>query len=833
MAQSAYTCQNDLRRGQVLEDSALNGIDFIDVMDSAAVALGLDRQTTLVLHFLRPISGLTAPNFVLSGGVRTSDVAVVWAYPATAIPSALVTAQQAAYFAALEDAANVMVLRTNGSGDYSTYTLVLVSGSGQQQPPTGYDPRLASVDFSFKVECPSDFDCAPASTCAPAVTVDVPIDYLAKDYASFRQLMLDRMATTIPNWTERSPADLGVALVETLAYAADRLSYFQDAVATEAYLGTARRRTSVRRHSVLLGYDMHDGCNARAWVFLKVDPRFGIVTIAGPGGTGANEAGTLFTTQSTFPAGYLSIKDAQDTVTAGQSLPFEAMHGLTARSAHNSIRIYTWSDNYCCLPVGATSATLRDDGPEPLQLQVGDALLLEEVFSPVTGVAADIDVSHRCVVRLTSVTPNIDPLFGTHLAEITWAADDALTFALCLSAPIAAQGGQMKTDLSVARGNMLLVDHGLTLFSEPLQPQIVPSTGLYRPTLSSTDVTFTVPYDDTAARAAAVSSISTQDPRTALPSILLQGLDDVWQPVRNLLNATPFEHSFVLETEDDGTATLRFGDGNLGDLPESNLTANYRIGNGSAGNVGPESITNITVPNILQVRNPLPATGGTDPELTEQVKLYAPQAFRVQQRAVTAADYSEITERRPDVQKAQATRRWTGSWYTMFVTVEREGADADAAFEANVATYLAPFRLMGCDVQVEPPIFVPLDIAFTVCVKDGYLRSSVEAALYQVFSNQLLPDGTAGFFYPSNFTFGQTVYLSQLVALAMKVPGVQWVNTEDTGARQSRFQRWGVAPDNELATGEIDFSALEIPQLSNDPSAPEDGRIQFFMLGGL
>ena len=45
------------------------------------------------------------------------------------------------------------------------------------------------------------------------------------------------------------PSDLQVALVELMAYAGDRLSYYQDAVATEAYLGTARKRISVRRHA--------------------------------------------------------------------------------------------------------------------------------------------------------------------------------------------------------------------------------------------------------------------------------------------------------------------------------------------------------------------------------------------------------------------------------------------------------------------------------------------------------------------------------------------------------------------------------------------------------
>ena len=58
----------------------------------------------------------------------------------------------------------------------------------------------------------------------------------------------------MPDWQERHVPDLGIALVEVLAYVGDYLSYYQDAVATEAYLDTARRRISVRRHARLVDY---------------------------------------------------------------------------------------------------------------------------------------------------------------------------------------------------------------------------------------------------------------------------------------------------------------------------------------------------------------------------------------------------------------------------------------------------------------------------------------------------------------------------------------------------------------------------------------------------
>src|SRR5262249_31255607 len=154
----------------------------------------------------------------------------------TGQPTPAEAANLAATLNALDDPTRVLVVRTDRAGDFSTYTLRLVdSGPGSADlPPEDFDPQLSEVAFSFKVECPSEFDCRTDDRCTEPAAAPPPIDYLAKDYASFRRLMLDRMAVTMPGWTERNAADLGMALVEVLAYAADHLSYYQDAVATEA-----------------------------------------------------------------------------------------------------------------------------------------------------------------------------------------------------------------------------------------------------------------------------------------------------------------------------------------------------------------------------------------------------------------------------------------------------------------------------------------------------------------------------------------------------------------------------------------------------------------------
>ena len=358
--------------------------------------------------------------------------------------------------------AQVLTVEVDQPGDFSIYTLRLVIDAQHPEPPDGFDPRLSAVDFSFKVECPSDFDCRTKRVCPPEPQPSPDIDYLAKDYASFRQLMLDRLSLLMPQWQERNPADAGVALVELLAYVGDYLSYQQDAVATEAYLGTARRRTSVRRHARLVDYFMHDGSNARVWVQVRVSADS--VPVA--------KGTQLFTRAAGQPTLIPPPPNsrAYERALAAHPEVFETMHAARLYQAHNDLFFYTWEARECCLPRGATRATLRGHFPN---LTGGDVLIFEEIVNPRTGQAADADPAHRHAVRLNRVRawdqhqePLTDPLNGQPITEIFWDAADALPFPLCVSIKTKAATGDQ--DASVARGNIVLADHGRTIGPEDL-----------------------------------------------------------------------------------------------------------------------------------------------------------------------------------------------------------------------------------------------------------------------------------------------------------------------------------------------------------------------------
>ncbi|HEX8229995.1 MAG TPA: putative baseplate assembly protein [Chloroflexia bacterium] len=890
-------CEDDKRRLQVRERKVagkpLNGLDYLDVAED---------QVTLTLYFLgKAPPDITANNIRIEGGRRVRGIRV--------INTRVCRAKD-------QEQDDCIKVTLDKPGDFSSYTLRLVEARGDRPGDVslgfdqGFDPRYTQLDFSFKVNCPSDLDCLPDASCPPEPLNEPEISYLAKDYASFRQVILDRLALVMPEWRERHVPDIGITLVELFAYVGDYLSYYQDAVATEAYLDTARQRISVRRHARLIDYRMHEGCNARAWVVvetqadralnLNVDPFYFV--------TGRNNA--LPAESRVLQAA--GLKDIQ----AGQYEVYEPLWPKPRTNlyrAHNEIRFWTWGDQECCLPRGATSATLVDEWEalpseaeeqyEPpqyarqaqpstrqtrqaqqaqvdyktppayeqperqrrLKLKPGDVLILEEVLGPETGNPADADPRHRHAVCLTRVELNVDELYDQPVVEIEWAQEEALPFPLCISSVTQSPCCDYLENVSVARGNVLLVDHGRTIDLEDLgsvpvieragecrddcwPPDVTEVAGRYRPRLRETPLTFSQPLTP----GCPASRLVRQDPRSGMPQVRLEergrgangsnGPEVQWSAIYDLLASSGADCNFVAEMDNEGYAHLRFGDGELGCAPRagSAFAATYRVGNGIKGNVGAEAISHIVFRNPvsgeeLRARNPLPATGGVEPEPISEVKMFAPATFRRRlQRAVTAGDYATLVdEKQPDgtpmlpgVQKAAASLRWTGSWYEVQVAVDRTGqTEAAAPLLKKVNDYLYSFRRIGHELRVLPARYVPLDIELVVCVLPEYLRGHVKAALLQRFSNRTGRDGKRGFFHPDNLTFGTSIHLSELVALAQSVPGVESVQVK-------KLQRQFEGPDGEIENGVLPVGPLEIAQLDNDPSFPELGTLKLEVRGG-
>jgi hypothetical protein len=794
-------CGDDARRAQLRTDPDLNGIDHIEVVTEPRD----ENQRVLELHFVEKAPGqedaleallaelLAAPHRItVEGGERIRGIRAI----GTERPPGR----------------DHLRVRVTEPGDFSTYTLAVRSEA--------IDPAYARCDFSFKAGCPSRFDCRPRDVSEVESLEEPLVDYLAKDYASFRQALLDLIPSRIPEWTDRHEADLGMTLVELLAYVGDQLSYYQDAVAHEAFLQTARRRTSLRRHALLVDYRMHDGASARTFVHIRLQS----------GAHGVLPKGTPLLTRIDVPLGS-DMPEHPPVLTGGRAARapgvadavFETAADLRLDSDLDDITIHDWGRRRCTLPRGATSADLVGD--LSALLAPGDLLLLEEVRGAPEGLPQDADPDHRQVVRLTEVEATEDRLLGIELTRVRWADEDGLAFPLTVSAR---WGDEDFDDVAVARGNLVLADHGRTVRHEAVLDQ-PPGRRAARLALPERPVSRRVP----ASLGEPAHRLLTIDPHAAAPEVRVAAAapgevaPDEWTPVGDLLGSGPFDRHIVVESEEDGRATVRFASGGLGLAPPdgAQLAARYRVGTGTRGNIGAGKLVHIIpppgAPAIDSVRNPLAAWGGAEPESAERVRRLAPVAFRLEQRrAVTAEDYAQAAELHPDVDRAVARFLWTGSWLTVFLAIDPRGReDIPPAMELSIRAWVERFMQTGYDLEVHGPVFVPLEIEADVCVGREHFRSDVEQALLEAL------DTRSGFFHPDRFTFGTPLRLSELYAAMQAVPGVASVVV-------TRFRRLARPAAGELAAGVLTAGPLEILRLHNDPNFAERGTLRLRMGGG-
>lgn len=851
----------EARRAQVEAVSELAGIDFVEVLPPGEPGpSGSPMQRILLVHLLNAsvVDEWSPGRVQVIGGVRPdpviNPVRVLWAHPVLTISTADgdpvdplppgVTDRDSRLIdealprrAAVRD--RVLAVRTSSSGDWSTYVVGLFAPDGHSVP-AGFDDVLCSAPFLFTVDCPSDLDCCPPQA-APARSGGSPLqDYLARDYEALRGRLIDRLSTLMPAWTDRNPADPAVMLAELFAHLGDRLAYWQDAVAVEAQLGTARRRASVRRHARLLAYPVHEGCSARVWLALATSAP---VTLA---------AGAAVT-DLVLPGGGIDAPLLPVQVHDLGGTVFETVADVDLHPARNALALHAWGDPEHVLPTGSTSAFLvsPSSGADP-DLRAGDVLILADLpaagpGNPAGGPVEAGDPARRQAVRLDrDPVPHTDAAVDPPVSvwEVHWHPDDALTTPLIVSEP--GPDGRARPR-AVALANVVLADHGASVAAEELDPPQATPGRTYNPRLPRDGVAWVdPPLWPSSPRGGVIASGATTlgrpDPATAVAALILDDGRRTWTPRTDLVASSRLDTHVVVEAEPGDGTRVRFGDGITGRLPgtQSTFSARCRLGGGRSGTVGAGRLTTWlpradgTPPvsgALITVWNPLPANGGSDPQDLREVRRLAPFAYRRQLRAVTPEDHAAVAESVSGVQRSVDRRRWTGSWYTHEVTVDPVATRIDdLSVPAAVADLLEIRRMAGVDVEVARPVDVPLLIEIHVCLHPGYEPGQVELQLLDAFSARALAGGGTGLFHPDRFTFGSPLHVSDLVSAAMGVAGVSWADVVTFARLRDPDPEAATAAN--LADGAIRVQAREVLRCDSDPNNPEAGRVEFVIGGG-
>ena len=816
------------RLQQLVSQNTVCGIDFVDVAESQMVL-----DVYFFTHDAAPQANQILP------GLTIDDVEIYAPFGADTLPD--ITVDSIAW--QTPGGRTVLTISTSTPGDFSLYRLRINDAR--------VDIYFNDVSFSFKANCELDLDCAPSEpNCDSGNLVDFPVNYLARDFNSYRDSLFEFASLRYPQWEDRLEADVGVMSAELVSAIGDELAFYQDKILQEAYLQTAVQRRSIKRHAQLVDYWPHDGLGASGQLVVR----------ASAGLSGVINAGT----------GVYALSDTDEPIyyEVGRGLE-ESVAGLAyaINSTINELLPHSWDEDDRCLPKGAQevyieghlAADLAFD--DPVSDPTGKWMVISERESKLSPCPA------RHLVRVTSIAETRDEIIGQDITRLAWDKPYALP-------------AEVELESLVIYANVLPITAGQTFEHRFVTGQEISTLGI--PEFESVQMTQSVERmgnNDNTDYYQTLPDIdenqlvflsADDDSYTARPEILIQEteftgiswayLPSTWGWRQSLLGVNSSQAAdkhFCLE---DGTwgrvvgywrdgvehvhqdylanlgKTICFGNGEFGRVPPEGtiFSARYRLGNGTQGNVAPDAITRLTVdePLIEFLFNPFTLSNGIDAESDQDVKRFAPQAFRaVTYRAVRKEDYAEAAERLDWVQRAGAGERWTGSWLSMFVTPDPLSSESSSSSlvspeqSVELCAQMERFRQAGREVLTAQPKFADIDLVIKVCVKATSYIGDVKAHLQKLLLGQDENGQSNGYFADRNFTFGTPVRRAQLEAVVHSCPGVRAVLSIEL--RRRGWFEWRAFTELAYTVG-MD----EVVRVENDPLHPSRGSLKLVMEGG-
>lgn len=245
-------------------------------------------------------------------------------------------------------------------------------------------------------------------------------------------------------------------------------------------------------------------------------------------------------------------------------------------------------------------------------------------------------------------------------------------------------------------------------------------------------------------------------------------------------------------TLDAETGTATFGDTVRGRAPQEGeriRVVRYRFGGGAEGNVPAGAIDKHESGSAVDVTNPLPTAGGAPAETLSEGLERIPGEFRRHDRAVTRSDFAELAFATPgrEVGRAEClplfhprTRATDAAGVVTVVVWPRhdplhpDAPRPERGLLRRVHAHLDARRLVTTELYVVPPVYRVVAVSVAVQAKPGYsadgVRRWVELVLRQYLA-PLPPFGPEGHGWP----LGRRVHSPELQAAALQVEGVEYI----------------------------------------------------------
>ncbi|MFE3518251.1 putative baseplate assembly protein [Streptomyces sp. NPDC059166] len=572
-----------------------------------------------------------------------------------------------------------------------------------------------------------------------------------------------------PEWTDHNVSDPGVTLIETFAYLVDQLLYRLNRVPDKNYTAFLD----------LLDIRLFPPAAATAEVdFWLSAPQPDTVVL--PAGTEVTTAGGESEEAVVF-----------GTVDELRVIPSELIRLVTApRTGEQTDRTGMLADGH--------DVPCFQASPEP-----GDALL----FGLPTAVP-------RCVVavRLDSRVEGVgvDP----RQPPLVWEAWDGGGWRLCETGTDTTGGLNRPGEIMVfmPAGHTASVIGGTragwlrcrVTEAEPGQPFYSESPTVREATVFTVGGTMSVEHAETVTDVHLGTSegVAGQTFRLGRPPVLLDGEPPVvevstpegwqrWDVVQHFGRSGPADRHVRVDAttgEFDFPPALREPDGSLrhrGAVPPKGASvrvARYRTGGGPAGNVarGAISVLRSSVPYVARVGNREAARGGVAGETLANAKLRAPEALRMQERAVTAEDY-EILSRQaaPSVRRVRCLPAGGPGAVRVLVVPDAVADEGDDRLRleqlipsdqvlGTIARTLDERRLIGTRLVVEPPVYQGVTVVARLMAAPGDTDRVREAALRALFRHlNPLHGGPEGTGWP----FGRPVQYGEVFGVLQRATG--------------------------------------------------------------
>lgn len=656
------------------------------------------------------------------------------------------------------------------------------------------------------------------------------VNYLAKDYETIRDLMISNIERSMPGWQDNTPADIGLMLLEILAYNADYLSYRQDFAANEAYLKTALLRTSLSRHARLLGYFPDEGCAPRTLLTFQV-------------------AHPLTISQGTsFLSDHKDLRhrviernsDLFERMLIGGSTCFETRLPLDALPELNQLRVHNYDLQEYTLFSGSTSATLELPirfQHIPIPIKPGNILVFQQ--SPEMKNYASSIQGHYLrahAVRVTHVEhtrQEVDKAQKQTLVMVRWDSEDAFPRDMPIST-LPTNPGNTLQSLATVFANVVEAEYGLTRSIELSIPTQIQAAD-WQPQIQATPL-HSSPILREAMSPPITHFLNSPSGQLTYPTIQLQegpligtkseGISQQWVPSRDLLQHDANSRVFMVDENEGDTVKLRFGKNGMGRTPSlgRKYTAHIREAKGSNGAVGSNVLT-IAAPvgseieqyytHLLDVNNPLPATPQRARQSNISIQVKAPEMTRQRNVCVTLNDYESRVLTISNVKSAKVRMIEGEPWPYVHIAILSDHGNVDGTLTKRVAMMLEPHRPLGRRVLVSGPQAIPIEIVLNVIPTPSHSEIELAREIEQAIGNtdQL---NNQSLFSANKLHFDQVIFASQIMSVVSAIEGIE----EPVFLTFKRADQAGPEISEALV-----FKHDEIPILGAPSNTPEAGRL--------